>query len=533
MFAVGTAEALLLSTNDLRILLREEGAEGERELGRLDWPVRDLALSPDGAWAAALSFNKRKRDRRAGTEEEPTGALRVWAVATGEELLHFRPETETLNCIAFLTDGRLVAGADAGLRVWNVPELPLIDTTAPVPIDALGAGVSAFAADRSSSRCALLREDGALELWDLSDPTLPRLRTSIEAAGHALAVSPDGGRAALSSGTTVQQWSLPKFEPTPFLPRHGGAVSAIATGPAGRVATASFDGAVRLWDVGELTLELRGHAGLVYDLDLGPDGRVVSGGQDGTARVWNAARDLGGTEELRVEHPLAVTSVVFVAGGKAFATACSDGGLRIFSTDDGTLLAEAPLGRGVLYHLVAGGELLVGGSSELRAFRLGPFAAGVGDADATLELVELGRLQGARAPLEGLALAAGPAGAKRVAAGFADRSIAVFELDGAELGATDADGNPVALDPVKSWKEHLGRVGALAWSVDGTRLASASTGETAVRIWSVASDYAEERRLEGHDAAVLGLAARPGGGFASAGQDGVVLLWGARSAKDS
>ncbi len=58
-----------------------------------------------------------------------------------------------------------------------------------------------------------------------------------------------------------------------------------------RLASASADGTVRVWDSesGQETLTLKGHAGQVYSVAFSPDGqRLASAGQDKTVKVWDA-----------------------------------------------------------------------------------------------------------------------------------------------------------------------------------------------------------------------------------------------------
>jgi WD40 repeat protein len=70
---------------------------------------------------------------------------------------------------------------------------------------------------------------------------------------------------------------------------HSGSVLDITFSPDGqRVATASADGTVRIWDPdSNESRTLRGHQGPVLWVAFSPDGRkVLSAGQDGTVRVW-------------------------------------------------------------------------------------------------------------------------------------------------------------------------------------------------------------------------------------------------------
>jgi tetratricopeptide (TPR) repeat protein len=73
---------------------------------------------------------------------------------------------------------------------------------------------------------------------------------------------------------------------------HTADVVCIAFNPDGRrIATASYDRTVKLWDTatGREVFTLRGHTGGVVLLVFSPDGRrIVSGSLDATARVWDA-----------------------------------------------------------------------------------------------------------------------------------------------------------------------------------------------------------------------------------------------------
>jgi WD40 repeat protein len=69
-----------------------------------------------------------------------------------------------------------------------------------------------------------------------------------------------------------------------------------------RLATASDDGSVKLWDVttGQDVLTLTGHDGPVLDVTFRADGkRIASGGSDGTVKLWDAflAPEASGREE--------------------------------------------------------------------------------------------------------------------------------------------------------------------------------------------------------------------------------------------
>ncbi len=72
----------------------------------------------------------------------------------------------------------------------------------------------------------------------------------------------------------------------------------------GRLATASFDGTAKVWDVDSgLNLRtFRGHTGSACGVAFSPDGRLIAScGFDKTVRLWDA--DLGGDNILTPARP--------------------------------------------------------------------------------------------------------------------------------------------------------------------------------------------------------------------------------------
>ena len=84
---------------------------------------------------------------------------------------------------------------------------------------------------------------------------------------------------------------------------HSADVVSIAFSPDSlRLATASYDRTVKLWDMqsGQDVFTLVGHTAGVVSVTFSPDGNeIVTGGIDYTARVWNAAPL---TSNMTAEH---------------------------------------------------------------------------------------------------------------------------------------------------------------------------------------------------------------------------------------
>ena len=96
-----------------------------------------------------------------------------------------------------------------------------------------------------------------------------------------------------------------------------------------RLATASHDGTVRLWDpdtgqpVGD---PLKGHTDAVADLAVSPDGqRLATAGDDGTVRLWDLATGQPVGDPARRPLRREVNGVAFSPDGQRLASAAVDG----------------------------------------------------------------------------------------------------------------------------------------------------------------------------------------------------------------
>ncbi|MHA7876837.1 c-type cytochrome [Roseivivax sp.] len=293
---------------------------------------------------------------------------------------------------------------------------------------------------------------------------------------------------------------------------HGGPVMDVAVSPEGRVATASFDNAVGLWEGGTphwhdghaaavnavIFLSEREAVSAADDFDLirwdlatgaatrltGHRGKVValaaserliaSAGWDGVIGLW--PRD-GGPGRFLSGHDGPVNDLAFAEGGAVLYSASADGSLRIWDLPAGTeraRLVEHGFGLNELVIDEAAGWLAYGAVDGVT--RVVDLATGAARADLTLD----------RRPI--LALARTPDGA-RLAIGDGEGFISVVSTD---RWSIEGDFRAATRGPI--W--------ALAFDPTGQALYAAGL-DSAVHRWPVES-LSDQPQMQTGDMAFLG-----------------------------
>ncbi|MBI4214437.1 WD40 repeat domain-containing protein [archaeon] len=148
-----------------------------------------------------------------------------------------------------------------------------------------------------------------------------------------------------------------------------------------RIASASADGTVRIWDVtlsrtyvprSVLLKIISGHRGGIRAVDWSPDGYfVVSGGDDGLIKIWRASR--GTLLSTFTGHQSAISSVSWSLDGKLIASASADNSVRLWKAPSSSGLVKVLAG-GLQVHSVSwspdGSMLASGIGQEVRVWNV-------------------------------------------------------------------------------------------------------------------------------------------------------------------
>jgi WD40 repeat protein len=367
------------------------------------------------------------------------------------------------------------------------------------------------------ARLALACSDQTIHIWDATTgEELHILKGAIN--NVKMIFRPDGRRLASASWReeAVLLWDLTTGRPIPpplkaptestkFSP---GSVIGIAFSPDGaRLAAGILEGSIHIWDVstGRRLRSFQADSFEIWDLAFSPDGtRLASGGYDRAVKIWDV--DPGRADD-RVPllltlrgHTTWLNGVTFSPDGPRIASASVDGVIKIWAAATGEELASFAAHAGMVNRL--------GFSPDgTRLFSNGRGGPKVWDATTDPKARVL-----ARHPGQSYGGELSPDGKWFVFSNFDSPDHTATVLD-ATTGQT-----------VHTLLGHKDRVRSVAFSPDGTRIATASFDKT-VKIWD-AETGREVFTLAGHSGAVSTVAFRPDGKrLASASADRTARVW--------
>lgn len=308
-------------------------------------PIKALALSPDGRWAAF------------GVEQSVR--LLDLALAAGDrqaESIERRGHNETVRYMAFSSDRAwLVTADDAGVvNTWRMSDAGPEDE--PVRSEATASAVTALSLSPTESMIAAASYDKVVRVWPMgSGSSVKSYRAAThDAAVIALAWSP--ATEFMISGSEDGQALLQRnvggrLEPDPEHASfaHQRPVRGLAFSTDKRwLATGSDDGVISVWGMDGRKAkqkDLTGHEGPIVGLafDAGSE-LLISASRDKTVRLWRVGDlDIGGEVASMVlsGHGAPITTLRVEQGGRYAATAGEDGAIHLWPLQHGLLLRLA------------------------------------------------------------------------------------------------------------------------------------------------------------------------------------------------
>ncbi|GAA4805459.1 WD40 repeat domain-containing protein [Tomitella cavernea] len=285
---------------------------GAHDPGQHLWDIsapdaaRRLAdLAPDGEdrFTGATALGTTAAGRRLAAVGAATGAVYLWDVTTPDTPLKLSRLGGVVDgIVAVMSFGpvaRLLAVSDQSAKTVHL--LDVTDPARPRPVGRFDAAnyPQSIAFSPAGGTVAVATADNTVELWNISAPAHPVLRTVLTGFttyAQAVAFSPDGTLlAAGGADQTVREWDVSDIDSPQeigALPDTGGAVYSLDYNVDGtRLVAASSSGTVRMWNVDgtampTIAAKLTAYVGRTFDAQFGRDGLLAAGGPDGTVRLW-------------------------------------------------------------------------------------------------------------------------------------------------------------------------------------------------------------------------------------------------------
>lgn len=450
------------------------------------------------------------------------GAVKLWDVASGEELRTFTGHNGIVVDVKFGLDGtRIVSGAEDGyVRIWDTQtgeELQVLDGRRHGP-------VAAIAVSADGERIISAHSAGVIQVWDAKTKEPLDTLAGDGAGVHSVAFSPDGHLFFSGGARVTQLWDAESGLEVQCIPESHPIPHALAFDRAGRLISGGAGNTVKVLDLasGEAVRVFRGHTDTVHCVACSLDGRwIISGGDDRTVRVWSV--DTSEVMWTLRGHAGGILCIAVSPDGQWIASAGNDKTFRIWhhpacegGRDDFgspllTLRGGPGYSRGLAY--APNGQLHMLGD-----YSHGVWEPGTGD-QIQLRYVE-----------QPYALAVSPDG-KQVAFGTAWPVDRTYDPPGHIIVHDTSTGEEVwGTGPLPD------RTRAVAYNPDGRHIAASATDEAARNTGRYGLDIRNAAsgmlvtRLRGHDGEVRSIAHDPSGmRIVSASADGTLIVWSVKT----
>ncbi|MEO0840110.1 MAG: NACHT domain-containing protein [Cyanobacteria bacterium J06643_5] len=345
--------------------------------------------------------------------------------------------------------------------------------------------------------------DASLSNVDFSNASLGE-SIFIKALGEVLSVafSPDGKLLATASDDgAVRLWETTSGCLIMSLKEHFNSVLSIAFSPDGKtIATGSYDKTIKIWDINtqQCLITLQAHDSGVRSLSFSPDGKTIAtGSYDKTIKIWDIK-----TRQCLITlqaHESGVRSLSFSPDGKIIASGSHDKTIKLWDVQTGKCI-----------------QILQGHKFRVKSVSFSPdghMLASNGEQTMKFWNVQTGKcLHTIEAHSIEISSVAFSPQSQIVASVGVDSKVRLWDANTGEC--------------VRTLEGHSVEVFSVAFSPDGQQVATGSRDQT-VKLWDIQTGECI-KTTQGYGVEIFSVAFSPNNKIlASGGRDKTVKLWDA------
>lgn len=291
--------------------------------------IREVAISPDGAFAVSASYD---------------ATLIKWDMDTYEPLCVFKGHTDRISSVDVSPDGATVVsggGPDATIRLWDAADCTEITVLEGARAD----WIKTVRFDSTGQLLLTSSDDNTVRLWNLNPPQELFVFNGHSNFVEEATFSPDERHIQSGAGdSTMRLWDIQNGAELLRFWGHSDQIQDVAISPDGKTAlTGSYDTTVRRWDLatGAQIGQFNEHVAFTSVLMFSPDGQHALSSDareaDNTSPddnlLWLWDLETGEIVKEFIGHLEEVQSAAFHPGGSLLVTGSKDDTIIIWDLD--------------------------------------------------------------------------------------------------------------------------------------------------------------------------------------------------------